>query len=250
MSIVVAYKYAPNPQDAAVKADGSIDWSRAKAAVSESDPVAIELGSRVAKAQDVELVGISVGMKVAGSAMATKNAMSRGFDRGLLVADDATAEWSSTQVGSVLADLVKKVGDVSLVLTADSSVDDAAGMMPALIAGYLGWPAVLDVTDIEATGSGYTLTQRVSGGTRTLAVPGPVVVATTSDATSPAVPSMKDILAAGKKPVEMLSADDVEPAEAALKVASTERPEARERKGKMFSTADELVAALREDGVL
>lgn len=250
MSIVVAYKYAPNPEDATVKADGNIDWSRAKAAVSESDPVAIELGSRVATAQGVELVGISVGGKVAGSAMATKNAMSRGFDRGILVADDATAEWSSTQVGSVLADLVTKIEDVSLVLTAESSVDDAAGMMPALIAGYLGWPAILEVTSIESTDTGYVITQRVSGGTRSLAVTGPVVVATTSDATTPAVPSMRDILAAGKKPVEILSADDVDVAPAALTVASTERPAARARKRKMFSSADELIAGLRQDGVL
>ncbi|MDP9806944.1 electron transfer flavoprotein beta subunit [Trueperella bonasi] len=248
--IVVAYKYAPNPEDAEVKADGSVDWTRAKAAVSESDPVAIELGSRLAKAQGVELVGISVGGKVAGSAMATKNAMSRGFDRGVIVADEATAEMTSTQIGSMLAGLVHKVGDVSLVLTADSSVDDSAGMMPGLIAGYLGWPAVLEVTDIEATDGGYILTQRVRGGSRKLKVSGPVVVATTSDATSPAVPSMKDILAAGKKPVEVLSADDVEAAPAELKITGTERPPTRERKGKMYASADELVAALREDGVL
>ncbi|VEI12680.1 electron transfer flavoprotein subunit beta/FixA family protein [Trueperella bialowiezensis] len=250
MSVVVAYKYAPNPQDATVQADGAIDWSRAKAAVSESDPVAIELGRRVANAQDTELVGISVGAKVAGSAMATKNAMSRGFDRGIVVADDATADWSSTQVGSVLAGLVKKIDGATLVLTADSSIDDSAGMMPGLIAGYLGWPAVLEVTNVEVTETGYVLTQRVTGGTRKLEVDGPVVVATTSDATSPAVPSMKDILAAGKKPIDVLSAADVEPAKAGLNVARTERPQTRERKGKMFSTAEELVAALREDGVL
>ncbi|NLW13414.1 MAG: hypothetical protein GX037_02585 [Trueperella sp.] len=61
---------------------------------------------------------------------------------------------------------------------------------------------------------------------------------------------MRDILAAGKKPVEILSADDVDVAPAALTVASTERPEARARKRKMFSSADELIAGLRQDGVL
>ncbi|MEP7036543.1 MAG: electron transfer flavoprotein beta subunit/FixA family protein, partial [Actinomycetota bacterium] len=30
MKIVVAYKWAPNPQDASVGADGVVDWSRAK----------------------------------------------------------------------------------------------------------------------------------------------------------------------------------------------------------------------------
>ncbi|AWA44460.1 electron transfer flavoprotein beta subunit/FixA family protein [Trueperella pyogenes] len=250
MSIVVAYKYAPNPQDAKVLADGAIDWSRAKAAVSESDPVAMEMGRRIATAVGTELVGISVGNAQIASPIARKNAMSRGFDRGILLADDVVADWSATQVGAALAELVKKVGDVSLVLTADSSVDEAAGVTPALIAGYLGWPAILDVTRVEPTEGGYLLTQRIKGGTRTLKVTGRAVVATTSDATSPAVPSMKDILAAGKKPVEVLGAADVEASGVALNVVGRERPAKREREGKMYGTAAELVAALREDGVL
>ena len=250
MSIVVAYKYAPNPQDAKVLADGEIDWTRAKAAVSESDPVAMEMGRRVAAAADTELVGISVGTSQVASPMARKNAVSRGFDRGLILADDAVSVWSATQVGAALAQLVGKVGDVSLVLTADSSVDEAAGVTPALIAGYLGWPAILDVADVEVEDGGFLLTQRIKGGTRTLRVTGPAVVATTSDATTPAVPSMKDILAAGKKTVDVLTGADVEAAGAPLKVVGRKRPVKVERQGKMFGTAAELVAALREDGVL
>lgn len=116
VSIVVAYKYAPNPQDTKVLADGAIDWSRAKAAVSESDPVAMEMGRRIATAVGTELVGISVGNAQIASPIARKNAMSRGFDRGILLADDVVADWSATQVGAALAELVKKVGDVSLAI--------------------------------------------------------------------------------------------------------------------------------------
>ena len=34
MSIIVAYKYAGNPQDAKVSSDGVVDWARVKKAVS------------------------------------------------------------------------------------------------------------------------------------------------------------------------------------------------------------------------
>lgn len=247
MAVVVAFKYARNPQDATVGPDGVIDWSRAKAAVSENDPVAIEFARQLGAD---ELVGITVGDSDAGKPMARKNAMSRGFDRGIIVSDDAVADYSPTQIAHALAELVQRVEGADLVVTADSSIDEAAGVMPALIAGHLGWPVLLEVTTLERTDSGWRAQQQVRGGTRTVEIDGPLVVATTSDAAVPAVPSMKDILAAGKKPVEVLSASDVDFGTAGWTITGYEKPEKRERKHKMFATAEELAAALREDGVL
>ena len=56
MTVAVAYKYAANPQDANVRSDGSVDWSRAKAAVSDYDPVAVEVGRKLAEAAGAEPV--------------------------------------------------------------------------------------------------------------------------------------------------------------------------------------------------
>ena len=57
MKIVVAYKWAPNPQDASVGVDGIVDWSRAKPGISEYDPVAIELARRLADATGAGVAG-------------------------------------------------------------------------------------------------------------------------------------------------------------------------------------------------
>ena len=51
MSVVVAYKFAPNPQNASVSADGAVDWSRAKEAISEYDPVAMTVARTMADAE-------------------------------------------------------------------------------------------------------------------------------------------------------------------------------------------------------
>ena len=123
MTVVVAYKYAANPQDASVGADGVVDWSRAKSAVSEYDPVAIQLGRNLADAEGVELVGVTVGKSDVAGSMAKKNAMSKGFDRGVVVADDATAGWNATKVASALAELVKSVEGADILLAGDSSID-------------------------------------------------------------------------------------------------------------------------------
>jgi electron transfer flavoprotein beta subunit len=253
MSVVVAYKYAANPQDAAVTSNGTVDWSRAKFTVSEYDPVAIQLGKRVATAEGVKLVGVSVGTGVAGSAIAKKNAMSKGFDRGVIVADDSTAEWNPTQIAEALANLILTVGDASLVLMGDSSVDLGNRMMSALVAGGLGWPCFQEVSDISREGNAWLITQQVSGGSRTLTVPGPVVIGVSSDAVPVKVPSMKEILAAGKKPVEIVSLDSLQATPLATETTSWKRPEVRARKHVKFhgeEAATQLVDALRADGIL
>ena len=247
MTIAVAYKWAANPQDASVGADGTVDWSRAKPAVSEYDPVAAQVGRTLADQTGTELVGVSVGPKAVSGSMAKKAAMSRGFDRGVVVADDATADWNLTAVARALAELVRGVGDVDLLLTGDASIDENARMTSALVAGYLGWPCLQEVQAVEKTDSGWTVTQSVPGGTRSVAVDGPAVIAVTADAAKTRVPGMKDILAAGKKKVAVVK---VEAPPVPVELVERTRPETRSRKNKIVADADELVAVLRTDGVL
>ncbi|MFT0846550.1 electron transfer flavoprotein beta subunit/FixA family protein [Actinomycetaceae bacterium L2_0104] len=253
MAVVVAYKYAANPQDATVGADGVVDWSRTKATVSEYDPVAIQVGRNVADAAGVEVVGISIGGSSVASSMAKKSAMAKGLDRGIVVADDAVADWNTTKAASALAALVERVEDADLLITGDASIDDGSRMTSALIAGFLGWPCFQEVMDVEKTDEGYAITQMIDGGTRKIEVSGPVVVATAPDAVVPKSPSMKDILAAGKKPVETLTMDELDPVNVSVSVAGQAKPETTVRKKQVFTGPDavgQLVAALRADGVL
>lgn len=250
MTIVVAYKWAANPQDASVDDGGVVDWSRAKSALSEYDPVAIQLGRELADATGDELVGISVGGRAVGSSMAKKAAMSRGLDRGLVVADDEAAGWNLTGSGQVLAELVGRIDDVGLVLTGDASIDENARLVPALLAGFLGWPCLEDVTGVERTDDGWSVTQAVPGGSRTIAVTGPAVLAVAPDATSARVPGMKDILAAGKKKVEVLTAADLGLSGPEVTVVGRARPAAQARQNKTVADGAQLVAALRADGLL
>ena len=61
MRIVVAYKWTCDPEEATVRADGTVDWSRAKPGLSAYDPVAIELARQFADAAGAELIGVTVG---------------------------------------------------------------------------------------------------------------------------------------------------------------------------------------------
>jgi electron transfer flavoprotein beta subunit len=261
MKIVVAYKWAPNPQDASVGVDGVVDWSRAKSGISEYDPVAIELARRLAAASGGEVIGLTAGPKSVDASLARKAALSRGFDRAVIVADDTLAGAGTTELAAVLAAAVRHIGDVDVVITGDSSVDVGAKMVPTVLAGQLGWPAVGEVTSVSVSdpAAGLLRVERaITGGTQVLEISGPAVLAASTDAAVPRVPGMKDILAAGKKPVETLevSALDMPGSGANVTVTATSRPDLKARKGQLIDTADpaaaaaELVAALRADGVL
>ncbi len=63
MRIVVAYKWTSDPEEATVRADGTVDWSRAKPGLSTYDPVAMEMARQLAEAAGAELVGVTVGGK-------------------------------------------------------------------------------------------------------------------------------------------------------------------------------------------
>lgn len=253
MSVVVAYKYAANPQDASVGADGTIDWSRAKPEISEYDPVAIQLGRNVADAQDTELVGISVGTSAVAHKMTTRNALSKGLDRALLFGDDTVATWSSTKVASALASMVVQIDGADLLITGDSSIDDGAKMTSALAAGFLGWPCFQEVTGLEKTDEGYEVIQSIPGGTRTISVTGPVVIAATPEAVVAKNPSMKEMLAAAKKPVDTVEEADLDLTEAPISVTGVAKPETKVRKNVLLNGSDaavQLVEALRADGAL
>jgi electron transfer flavoprotein beta subunit len=258
MTIVVAYKWAPNPQDAVVTSTGAIDFSRAKATISEYDPVAFELARRLGDATGAEVVGVTVGDASIDTSLARKAALSRGLDRLLIVADDRLAGADGTRLAAVLAAVVRGIGDVDLILAGESSVDVTEGQVAMTLAGQLGWLGLNRVSAVAAADGGYAIERDVAAGTASMTLTGPAVLAATADAVLPRVPGMKDILGAAKKPVEVVPLDDLDvPAPGvSLTAVGASRRVAGNRRTVIIDGSDpaaaaaELVDALRAAKVL
>jgi electron transfer flavoprotein beta subunit len=258
MKIVVAYKWTCDPEEATVRADGTVDWSRAKPGLSTYDPVAIELARQFADAAGAELIGVTAGGKGVAAPLATKAALGRGLDRAVIVEDGSLADAGRSELAAVLAAVIRHIGDVDLVVTGDSSVDVAAKMVPTVLAGKLGWPAVAEVTSIAGQAGALRVERAIPGGVQVLETSGPAVLAASADAAVPRIPGMKDLLAAGKKPAELLelAALKVSPQNAVMTVTGRAHPERKARQGQLIDTADpaeaaaELVTALRQAGTL
>lgn len=257
MIVAVAYKWAGDPQEASVGADGSVDLSRAKPVVSEYDAVAIEIGRRLADAIGAELVGLCVGGVAAGVPMATKSALARGLDRVVLLADEQFVNAGCTLTASALAGLVQHLGDVSVVLTGDSSIDVGAKMVPTVLGGLLGWATITDVAAVAPDGAGLTVLRTLAEGVQELRIDLPAVLAIATDAAVPRVPGMKDVLAAGRKPAQSVPLADLRlpsipegQLRSAKPLAGPSRKSIRIDGSDPQAAARELVSALRSDGVL
>lgn len=242
MKIAVIYKWAANPQEASVAPNGKIDWSRATFTVSEYDHPAIELGRRLADATGAELIGISLGDEAAAP-MAKKSALSRGLDELYLIPTPEQGA-DSTTTGLELAAAIRAIGDVDLVLAGDASIDIGAQLVPAVVAGALGWPAVAQVTEVASSDGGFQVTRNWQGGTQKLAFDQACVLSVAPDAVNARVPGMKDILKAGKKPSEILALDQLDAKLApATTLVSRSQPKLAARKHEILDGADAANAA-------
>ena len=103
MRIFVAYKWSCDPEEATVRADGTVDWSRAKPGISTYDPVAMELARSLAEEAGAELIGVSAGGKGVAVPIATKAALSRGLDRVAVVEDESLRDAGRSELAAVLA---------------------------------------------------------------------------------------------------------------------------------------------------
>jgi electron transfer flavoprotein beta subunit len=258
MRVVALYKWAPNPQDAQVDPDGIVDWRRAAEALSEYDPVAFEIARSFADLTGAEVIGVTAGGSAASSSLARKTVLSRGIDRLVLVADDRLTTADSTTLAAVLASLIRRIGQVDLVLAGVSSVDINEGQVSMTLAAHLGWIGLGGVRAVEATDQGMRVKRDVAGGSETLTLGGGAVLTTVADAAVPRRAGMRDILAAAKKPVELVELDDLDVPVAQVVVSrvATSRPDNAKRQhvvveaSEPAAAAAQVISALRQRNVL
>ena len=105
MKIITCYKCVPDEQDIAVNnADGSLDFSKADAKISQYDLNAIEAACQLKQqAAEAQVTALSVGGKALTNAKGRKDVLSRGPDELIVVIDDQFEQALPQQTASALA---------------------------------------------------------------------------------------------------------------------------------------------------
>ena len=174
--------------------------------------------------------------------------LARGVDELFMAADDACANMDARATAEALAALVGKVGAFDLILCGDGSADNYAQQVDVQLAAKLGLPVVNGATKIEAQGSSLIVERTLEDVVETVEVPLPAVVSVSPDIALPRIPGMKDILAAGKKPMNVAGAEAA--VDGAIDVVSCKAPDQADRKLEILDASadgaiEQFAAALK-----
>lgn len=248
MNTVACYKVVPDEQDIVVNNDGSLDVSRAKSVIGDYDLMAVEEAVRIAEATGGRAVLLSVGDTKLTDTKLVKAALSRGAVELYAVVDSALAAADAFQTASILSAALGKI-DFDLALFGEGSSDLYAQQVGSLTGSLLGVPVTNAVSSIEPQGDKVLVARTLEHEVEVLEVGLPAVLSVTTDINFPRIPQLKDILAAGKKPVNIWSLEDVGGlASSPVETVSVQAPERIERKMVVYEDASaENISALASD---
>lgn len=250
MNTVACYKITPDNQDVAVAPDGSIDLAHAAMVLGEYDLMAIEEAAKVAEATEGRAVLLTAGGEALGDTKLVKAALSRGASELYSVSDPALADADAFQTATVLAAALGKM-EYDLVICGEGSADRYEQQVGSLLGSLLGLPVVNAVSSIEPRDGSVVVQRALENEVEVLEVALPAVVSVTTDINLPRIPQLKDILAAGKKPVTTWTLDEVGGlSSACVETVSVKAPGNVERKKVVYESGSaenvgELAANIR-----
>lgn len=248
MNIVVAMKQIPDLQQVRIKNRRPI-LEDVPLTFGNIDRNALEAGVLIK-----EQVGGSVTVVAAGKEGledTVKEALAAGADQAYLIIYDEREDMESSISAGLLAEAIKQLGSPDLVLFGEGSGDNYSSQVGSRVAELLDLPQVGYVERIEVAEGKVLVTRSLEDGQEVLEVTLPAVLTVVADLNQPRIPSVTQILKAGKKPRKVMSAQELLGAVPTPKVTTLSNlaPEI-ERKKIQVGSADELVQKLRAEGLL
>ncbi len=230
-----------------VKADGSgVATDGVKKSMNPFDEIAVEEALRLKEAGKAEeVIAITIGPKASQEQLRTALAM--GADRAIHVQTD---EEIQPLTGARILKAIVDKEEPKIVLLGKQAIDDDNNQTAQMLAALANWPQATFASKVEVEGDVANVTREVDAGLETLAVNLPAVISADLRLNEPRYVKLPDIMKAKRKPIETLTLADlaVEQA-AAVKVLKTSAP-AERAAGIKVESVDELVAALKERGLI
>ena len=248
MKILVGYKrvvdYNVRIQ---VKPDGSgVVTDGVKLSANPFDEIALEEALRLRdKGIATEVVVATIAPADAQAHL--RNGLAMGANRAVHVVADKPIQ-SLTAARTFLSLIEKEQPD--LVILGKQAIDDDANQTGQMLATLWGRPQATFASKVEVADGKATVTREVDAGLETLEVDLPAVVTTDLRLNEPRFIKLPDIMKAKSKPLETIAFDElgVDVGDT-LKTLSHAAPPKR-GKGVMVKDAAELVAALKQKGLL
>jgi len=186
--------------------DFRLDREAADGVLNELDEYAVEQALQITEAVGGEVVIVTMGPERAGETL--RKAISMGADAGIHIVDDNLAGSDAIATSAALAKALSN-RDFDLILFGSESTDARMSVIPAMVAERLDLPQVTFAQKVEVSGSTITAERVTDYGFDVLTAELPAVVSVIEKINEPRYPSFKGIMAAKKKPVDVLTVSDL-----------------------------------------
>ena len=207
MNIVVCVKQVPDTAvERTLTPEGTLDRASLDGLINELDEYAIEEGLKIAEAAGGEVTVLSMGPGRAADSI--RKALSMGAGKAVHVTDDGLAGSDALATSAALAAALRLVG-FDLVVFGSESTDARTGVVPAMVAERLGVPQLTLASKVDVAGSEVTIRRVTDDGYAVVTGGLPAVVSVVEKINEPRYPTFKGIMAAKKKPVQVLALADL-----------------------------------------
>ncbi len=235
MNIAVCIKQTPDTttrikvaDDGKSVAQDGITWI-----INPYDEFAIEEALKLTEQHGGEVTIVSLGP--ASIEKTIREALAMGAHKAIRInADDIPTD--PTVTANALMDALKD-GNYDLILMGRQAIDADNGQVPSRVAQAMNLPCVTVVTDLNIDGDKATAKREVEGGEETLSFNLPAIVGAQRHLNEPRYRSLKGIMQAKKKTIEVREATL---ASEKLIIEKLTYPPAKEA-GKVFDTGVEAV---------
>jgi electron transfer flavoprotein beta subunit len=201
MNIIVCIKHVPDTESKIKIADGAAAYDTAglEYIVNPYDEFAVEEALKIKEDKGGEVTVILLGPESATKTIRTCLAM--GADKAIHLADEDNLR-DAASVAEILSAAIKDLPH-DIVFFGKQSVDMDNGQVGLMVASILGLPAVSEIISMECGDTSAVVKRSIEGGVEVYEVPFPAVFTTQKGLNDPRYASLKGIMAAKKKPIDV-----------------------------------------------
>jgi len=226
--------------------------------ISDFDKNALEEAVKIKeKLGDAEICTVTVTAEEAKTVL--REALAIGSDRAYVVLDAGFKDIDTGGTAYVLAEAIKKIGDYSLIMCGEASLDSFSGLVGSRLAELLNVPLVSSVRKLSLDGDVIAAERALEEAIETVRAKLPALVTVTREINVPRIPSLMMIMKASKKEIVNWTAADLGLVKEKLAqkielievlAPKTERKKVRITGETPAEIAEKLAKALVQEGVV
>jgi len=216
LNIAVLVKLAVDTSYIKLDQSGRVAFDEISLRVSDIDRNAVEEAVRIkqqglaSKASSFSILtwGAS-GKRVSEAQNLLREVLAMGVDEAYLLADPSLSAYSHLYTARILARMIRKAGDYALILAGEASIDGYSSQVPCRVAEELGYPCISYARRIEVKDGGIVVERDLEEYSEVIRARLPAVVSVTREINVPRLPTLLQIRAAMRKPINMVSLGDI-----------------------------------------